>query len=113
LRHGLVNEIIAEDEGAPGAGGGVSGGGMGGGSDNPRLLAAALAVASQVAALPRSGVEGYKKCMRDGLALPYGEVGLPPLPGVRLVTWTIPAVINRCFDCKNNVKSANPMERLG
>ena len=27
------------------------------------------------------------------------QIGLA-LPGVRLVTWTIPAVINWCFDCK-------------
>jgi hypothetical protein len=26
--------------------------------------------------------------------------GLPPLPGVRLVTWNILGVINWCFDCK-------------
>lgn len=71
LRHGLVNEIIAEDEGPPAA----HGGGDGGGGDdvNPRLLAAAMAMARRVVALPRSGVEGYKRCMRDGLALPYGE----------------------------------------
>ena len=37
------------------------------------LMAAAMNVARQVAALPRSGVENYKRCMRDGMALPYGE----------------------------------------
>ena len=91
-RHGLVNEIVAEDDDdedhhrvyTTGVVQSTSGGGDRSGegdaiieiiesSDTPRLMAAAMTLARQIAALPRSGVEGYKRCMRDGLAVSYGD----------------------------------------
>ena len=94
LRCGLVSEVVAETATAAGGGKDTSGGVRSSreetdegidasvthregtcvaSRDNPRLTAAALAVARKIANLPRSGVSGYKRVMRDGLALPYGE----------------------------------------
>jgi hypothetical protein len=41
-----------------------------------------------------------RKAQLKPLAWKGIPVGLHSLPGVRLVTRTMPAVINRCFDCK-------------
>jgi enoyl-CoA hydratase/carnithine racemase len=39
----------------------------------PNLVGAALDVAARIAAMPRAGVAGYKRVMRDGLAVTYAE----------------------------------------
>jgi len=51
----------------------VGGAGRGGDTDTPRLMAGAMTMARQIAALPRSGVEGYKRIMADGLGTSFTQ----------------------------------------